>query len=74
MEYIEKHLPKNELDDITYISELLHDINIKNTYNLENIVRNTKLLNAEQIKLATDIAKNLGNWIDEMKKEIEKFE
>jgi hypothetical protein len=61
MEYIEKHLPKNELDDITYISELLHDINIKNTYNLENIVRNTKLLNAEQIKLATDIAKNLGN-------------
>jgi hypothetical protein len=41
--------------------------------NIPVIVRNTKLLDAEQIKLATDIAKNLGNWIDEMKKEINKF-
>ena len=74
IEYVEAHLPRNELDDTTYISQLLKDINQKNIEYLRDLNQNSAKIKASKLVLLTDIAKNLDKWIEEMKNEIDKFE
>ena len=74
IDYVEKHLPKNELDDTSYITQLLNDINKSNINYLKDLNNNTDKMRASKLIYLTDISKNIDNWIEEMKNEINKFE
>jgi hypothetical protein len=74
IEYVEKHLPKNELDDTTYINGLLEDITNKNINYLKDLNNNSTKLKASKLIYLTEVGKNVDEWVEEMRTEINKFE
>jgi hypothetical protein len=74
IEYIEKHLPKSDLDDTTYITQLLEEINRKSTIYLNDLEVNKNKIQSSDLVYFTEISKNLDKWIEEMRSEISKFE
>jgi len=61
IDYVEKHLPKNELDDTSYITQLLNDINKSNINYLKDLNNNTDKMRASKLIYLTDISKNIDN-------------
>jgi hypothetical protein len=74
IEYVETHLPRNELDDTGYLNGLLDEINRKNINFMKELNLNSKNIKLSKLIYLKDIGKNVDNWIDEMRKEISKFE
>lgn len=74
IKYVESHLPKNDLDDSTYINQLLSDINQHNLNYSQEIVANKITYSAEQLKNFNYNVEETWKWIDKMRKEIKKFE
>jgi hypothetical protein len=74
IEYVEKHLPKNELDDTNYINTLLEDIARKNVEFLKDLNNNSDRLKASKLIYYSEIGKNVDKWVEEMRTEINKFE
>lgn len=72
--YVENHLPKNEIDDTTYINELIEEIHRKNLEYLKDLNAHSEQMKLSKLIYMTDIGKNTDKWIDKMRKEISKFE
>lgn len=72
--YVENHLPKCEIDDTTYINQLLEEINRKNTEYLRAVNANINNLGKSQLIYLKDIGKELDKWTEEIRKEISKFD
>jgi hypothetical protein len=72
--YVENHLPKGELDDTKYISGLLEDINRKNLNYLKELSNNQNRIQPSKLIYLKDINKNIEEWIEKMRSEINKFE
>lgn len=74
IEYVEKHLPKSELDDASYVTKLLEEINRKNLDYLIDLSKNKDRIEPSKLIYLKDINKNVDKWIEEMRSEISKFE
>lgn len=72
--YIESHLPKNEFDDTTVINNMLNEVNEYNINYSREIKHNIDNWSLDVSKLATETSKETLNWIDKMRKEINKFD
>jgi hypothetical protein len=72
--YVEKHLPKNEIDDTTYITGLIEEINRKNLEYLKNLNAQSGNIKLSKLIYLKDIGKNVDKWVEEMRTEISKFE
>ena len=74
IEYIENHLPKSELDDTTYINQLFKDINEAHIKYLQEIKANKVNFKTSEHIFSNKIAREMDNWIENMVKELKKFD
>lgn len=72
--YIESHLPKNELDDTTVINNMMNEVDQFNQSYCQEASHNNANYSVEELKLRKDIGEETLNWINKMRKEIEKFD
>jgi hypothetical protein len=72
--FVETHLPKSDLDDTTYITSLLEDINRKNIDYLKDLNINSKNILPSKLVYLNEIGKNVDKWIEKMHSERNKFD
>jgi len=72
--YVEKHLPSSEIDDTSYITSLLEDINRKSINYLKDLNDHVGKINPSKLIYHKEIGANVDKWIEEMRKEISKYE
>lgn len=74
IDYIEKHLPTNELDDSSYILQLLDEVRNRNLKFLSDINKSKHRLSTSKLIFLTKLNDNVDKWIEEMRSKISKFE
>ena len=74
IEYIETHLPKSELNDTTYIENLMTQVKIYTHESIEFLKDNYDNLDAKEIGTRNGVIHEIAEWIKKMSKEISKFD
>jgi hypothetical protein len=72
--YIESHLPKNEFDETTVINNMMNEVDQFNRSYCKEASHNTANYSVKELKLRKDIGEQTLNWINKMRKEIDKFD
>nr|YP_009715290.1 hypothetical protein [Russula subnigricans]QGK88096.1 hypothetical protein [Russula subnigricans] len=74
IEYVEKHFPDSELDNIDYIKSLIEEVK-KSNMNFANQTKSViDSLTAKELSDKFEIAKNTDQWVDNMFDKLKPFE
>jgi hypothetical protein len=72
--YVENHLPKNELEDTTYIKNLINNVKNNNVNFAQEILSDKSKYSSEELKSFNQVALETDNWINKMETEVNKFD
>lgn len=74
VEYVEKHFPKSDLDEYSYIEKLIKDVKTDNINFAKEMKETGSKLSVRELKAINALATKTDLWVSEMERKIKELE